>query len=94
MEKCNCQCGQEVVYLCKTEKCPNYRKQKVYCLECSQDSKKHNHRPILIVKELEIQNQQWKDLKSEIKATYDETSKRYKAMEPLIKYLEEAMIDP
>jgi len=55
---------------------------------------KHEHKPIVIVKEIEVYSKKWHDFKLEMQATYDEATKRYKELEPLIKYIEEAMMDP
>jgi hypothetical protein len=55
---------------------------------------KHEHKSIVIVKEIEAQSKKWQDIKLELLTTYDEATKRYKELEPLIKYIEEAMMDP
>ena len=54
MPKCNCGRDLETIFVClKTEQqCPASKNQKYYCLKCSQDDDKHDHRPIAIVNEL------------------------------------------
>jgi hypothetical protein len=54
---------------------------------------KHEHKSIVIVKEIEAQSKKWQDIKLELLTTYDEATKRYMELEPLIKYIEEAMMD-
>jgi hypothetical protein len=46
------------------------------------------------VKEIEAQSKKWHDFKLELQTTYDEASRRFRELEPLIKYIEEAMMDP
>lgn len=93
MPKCDCGSGQEVIFICKNEKC-KYNYLTYYCLNCSLDESNHDHRGIPIVKELDALVKKWNELKVGLTTTYEEAKKRYSAMEPLIKYLEEAMLDP
>ena len=59
MEKCNCNKNFEVIFFCKSKQCPDHAKQKYYCLECSHDESKHDHRTVAIVKELEAHHRAW-----------------------------------
>ena len=59
MEKCNCNKGFEVIYFCKSRSCPDHEKQKYYCLECSHEESKHEHKSIAIVKEIESLHNKW-----------------------------------
>ena len=68
--------------------------QRYYCLECSQEDGKHEHKPMAIAKQVDVQNKKWHDLKIEVVTAYEEGGKRYTALEPLIRYIEEAMMDP
>jgi hypothetical protein len=94
MDKCNCPSGLEVMFFCKSSQCRDHAKQKYYCYNCSQEDGKHDHKPLGIVKELESQVQKWHDFNQTLTMTHTEGAKRYKAMEPLIRYIEEAMMDP
>jgi hypothetical protein len=49
---------------------------------------------VVIVKEIEAQSKKWHDFKLELQTTYDEATRRYREFEPLVKYIEEAMMDP
>jgi hypothetical protein len=49
---------------------------------------------MVIVKEIEAQSKKWHDVKLQLQTTYDEATRRYRELEPLIKYIEEAMMDP
>ena len=49
---------------------------------------------MVIVKEIEAQSKKWHDFKLELQTTYDEASRRYRELDLLIKYIEEAMMDP
>ena len=71
MDKCNCGSGQEVIYVCKSNQCADHQKQKYYCMKCSQDESKHDHRPAMIVSEIESQSKKWHDFKLELSNTYD-----------------------
>lgn len=55
---------------------------------------KHGHKSIEIVKEIEAYSKKWHDFKIELQKTYDEATEKYRKLEPLIKYIEEAMMDP
>jgi hypothetical protein len=94
MDKCNCPSGLEVMYFCKSQDCPDHHKQKYFCYNCSQDETKHNHRHLGIIKEMETQTKKWHDFNQTLAVTQTESTKRFKAMEPLIRYIEEAMMDP
>ena len=94
MEQCNCGSGQEVVLFCKSQSCPDFQSQKYYCILCSQKEGKHEHKPFFIASEIEAQSKKWHEFKTEIMLLYEEGTNRYKAMEPLIRYVEDAMMDP
>ena len=49
---------------------------------------------MVIVKEIEAQSKKWQDIKLDMLTTYDEATKRYRFLEPLIKYIESTMMDP
>lgn len=53
MEKCNCNRGFEVLYFCKSSECADNKTQKYYCVECSHDDGKHEHKSLAIFKELD-----------------------------------------
>jgi hypothetical protein len=40
------------------------------------------------VKEIEAQSKKWNDFNQELQAIYDEATRRYRELEPLIKYIE------
>ncbi len=46
------------------------------------------------MKEIDAQKKKWNDYKVELASSYEEGNKRCKQLEPLIKYIEEAMLDP
>ena len=94
MDKCNCGSGQEVLFICKSNQCADHQKQKYYCIKCSQIEGKHEHKSIVIVSEIEAQSKKWHEFKLQLQTTYDEATKRYREFEPLIKYIEEAMMEP
>jgi hypothetical protein len=71
MDKCNCGSGQEVLFLCKSSQCADHQKQKYYCLKCSYEEGKHDHKPMAIVQEIESQSKKWHDFKLELSNTYD-----------------------
>ena len=48
----------------------------------------------MIVSEIDSQSKKWHDFKLELQTTHDEATRRYREFEPLIKYIEEAMMDP
>ena len=54
MPKCNCGRDLETIFVClKTEQqCPDSKTQKYYCVICSEEENKHDHKPITIVTEL------------------------------------------
>jgi len=43
---------------------------------------------MVIVKEIEAQSKKWQEIKLELLTTYDEATKRYRLLEPLIKYID------
>ena len=94
LELCDCRSGLEVVFFCKSSECRDYAKQKYYCLNCSLEEDKHQHKPLFFIIELESQTKKWNDFNQILKTTHTEGAKRFKAMEPLIRYIEEAMMDP
>ena len=47
----------------------------------------------MIVSEIDSYSKKWHDLMLELQTTYDEATKRYRELEPLIKYIEETMMD-
>jgi hypothetical protein len=46
------------------------------------------------VQEIDSQSTKWDDFKQLLQTTYDEATRRYREYEPIIKYIEEAMMDP
>ena len=48
----------------------------------------------MIVSEIDSLSKKWHDFMLELQTTYDEATRRYRELEPLIKYIEEAMMDP
>jgi hypothetical protein len=48
----------------------------------------------VIVQEIDSQSKKWHDLMLKLQTTYDEGTRRYREFELLIKYIEEAMMDP
>ena len=71
MDKCNCRRGFEVLYFCKDKKCSDNQNQKYYCLECSYEDGKHDHKSIPIVKEIETQHTKWYDLKANVQKLFN-----------------------
>ena len=49
---------------------------------------------MFIANEIEAQSKKWHSFKLELQATYDEATRRYRELAPLIKYIEEAMMNP
>jgi hypothetical protein len=66
MEKCNCGSGLEVLYYCKNKSCPDHENEKYYCINCSYDNNKHDHRSLSITKELEAQHEKWQTLRHQL----------------------------
>ena len=62
-------------------------------MKCIQEDK-HDHKPILIVGELEKLNGKWKALNNDVSSTFSIAENAYKDLWPLIVYLEEAMMKP
>ncbi len=62
-------------------------------MKCIQEDK-HDHKPILIVGELEKLNEKWKALNNDVSSTFSTAENAYKELWPLIVYLEEAMMKP
>ena len=62
-------------------------------MKCYNENK-HDHKPIMIVGELENQHLKWQTLKSEIVKYCQKVLPAFKEYEPLILYLESAMMDP
>ena len=48
MEKCEFHKSENVAYVCIEKKCRDYAKQRYYCIECSQEEGKHDHKPFTI----------------------------------------------
>ncbi len=93
MEQCNCQRGFEVIYVClkKETECADSKKQRYYCARCSQEDK-HDHKPIMIVNELDRLHSAWVAFRNEIKYVYSEAQGQFKELEALILYYEDAMM--
>ena len=62
-------------------------------MKCSQEDK-HDHKPIMIVEELERCHTKWLTLKTEVVTYCKEALPAFKEYEPLILYLENAMMEP
>ena len=92
MQKCNCPSGLEVLFFCKNASCPDQKKQQYYCLDCSNDESKHDHRVIPIVREIQAQHQQWESLRRNISTAFTRASESYENLKHLIKYIEKAML--
>ncbi len=60
-------------------------------MKCIQEDK-HDHKPILIIGELEKLNGKWKALNNDVSSTFSNAENAYKELWPLILYLEEAMM--
>ena len=93
MPKCNCPKGHESIFVCKNSSCPDHKNQKYYCLDCSQDEKKHDHRSFAIIKEMEILNKKWQYLKLQLRTVFNNATTKYEKLAPLIKYLEHIMMN-
>ena len=95
MDKCNCGRNLEVIFIClkSEQECKDSKNQKYYCIKCSSDDK-HDHKPVVIVNELEVQNNKWLAFIAEISNIFSAAENAYKELWPLIVYLEEAMMQP
>jgi len=94
-----CSCGREgqkVVYVCKGSMgaCPDFVKQTYYCILCSQDEGRHEHKAIAIVTEIEAEQARWQALLADVAAAIQGLSGaagERRNLEPLIAYLEGRM---
>ncbi len=92
MDKCICGIGLEVMFVCLEKSCPDYHTHPYFCPKCS--SKKHKNHIVLIVNEVEEQHQKWTALREIIKTEFPFVKTAYEKMQPLILYLEHAMLEP
>ncbi len=92
---CNCNRNLQVIFVClqSDSECPDSLNLKFYCIECSQEEK-HNHKSVAIVSELKKNHSKWLTLKTEIFTFCQKALPAYKEYEPLILYLENAMMEP
>jgi hypothetical protein len=49
---------------------------------------------VFIANEIEASSKKWHNFKLELQSTYDEATRKYRELSPLIKYIEEAMMNP
>jgi hypothetical protein len=94
MQKCNCGRNLEAIYVCLKADCQDSKTQKYYCLECSNEENKHDHKSIAIVLELKSQHKKWTSLLDDVMGAFTTAEQAHKEMWPLINYLEEAMMQP
>ena len=57
-------------------------------------SKNHKHQGLFIVNEVEEHNEKWRVLKNELASKFPQVKEVYQRLEPLILYLENAMLSP
>ena len=60
-------------------------------MRCSDN---HDHKAIFIVNEVDKLNEKWRRLKNEIVSEFPRVNELYGKLEPLIIYLEQAMLSP
>ncbi len=92
---CNCKRDLQVIYIClkSQSECPDSLNQKLYCIQCFQDDK-HDHKPVMIIGELKKSHDKWLALKTEAVIFWQKALPAFKEHEPLIIYLESAMMEP
>ena len=93
MPKCSCDRGFEALYVClkKESECKDSAMQKYYCAQCSQEDK-HDHKPLMIVAELQKIHNVWTGLRTEIKSVYAQSQGVFTEIQPIILYLEDALM--
>jgi hypothetical protein len=60
-------------------------------MRCSEN---HKHHAVFIVNEVEKLNEKWRRLKNDIFSQFPRVKELYEKLEPLILYLEQAMLSP
>ena len=87
---CNCGRDEKVAYVCKGSMgvCPDYLKQTYYCLLCSQDSKRHDHKSITIGTEVEAHQAKWLTLTQDVANTNEWVRTNSQGVDSLLRYLE------
>ena len=65
-----CSCKEDIaVFYCKQLDCPSNKTQPFYCILCSENPEKHDHKNIRIVKETEELTKKWNELRTSIITT-------------------------
>ncbi|TNV80205.1 hypothetical protein FGO68_gene6634 [Halteria grandinella] len=70
MAFCDCKSGEKVIYQCDEEDCPNFTKQKLYCIRCMVKTK-HNHIASVIAIQSQNTSDDWNTLRQDAKSLVD-----------------------
>ncbi|TNV77822.1 hypothetical protein FGO68_gene1547 [Halteria grandinella] len=70
MKLCSCNSGEKVVYQCNKQECPNFTKQKLYCLRCMNETM-HNHLASVIAIQSQNTSDDWNALRRNAKTLFD-----------------------
>ena len=88
-----CVCTKDkIAYICVEKTCPAYKTHRLYCQECLEDGVHSHFKHINAGKFASSSEARWTNFKETIDKALNNGLKSYKAMEPLIKYLESEII--
>ena len=80
------------MFVCTRQDCPDRPNLPLYCALCAKTH--HDHRSLLISNELVQHTEMWHALKQKIDSLYNHVTTVYSQLQPLILYLENAMMQP
>ena len=92
MAPCTCLRGEKVMYICLDAKCPNFEKQKLYCVQCAdqEENPPHDHRNRTIASQGVGAKVDWRDTRLSIEKIAAKASDWFKLHEGLCRVLEQA----
>ena len=91
MQKCKgCPKQFEVMFMCMSLICPDYKDLRFYCSDCSKT--KHDHRSIFIVNVAEEYQKKWIAFRDMLLKVFQSAESRYAKQASLIAYLEKLML--
>ena len=88
-----CACKKEkIAYICLDKNCPAYKTHKLYCQECLMEGVHSHSKHTDASKFASSSETKWTNFKETVEIAINNSLKSYKAIEPLIKYLESEII--
>ena len=86
-----CKCNREkILYICKDGKCPEYKRQAYYCQKCANEGmhKHSDHTHHYCSDIIDKLDKDWSNLKEMCFSIFENATKSYEKMRPLIIYFE------